>query len=60
MAGNSAGQLGLSTNRLERMLQFWQQDAGLRFDHVLPVRRGPCLERQRLIPRADCPSRCWC
>jgi catechol 2,3-dioxygenase-like lactoylglutathione lyase family enzyme len=22
------------------MLQFWQQDAGLRFDRVLPVRRG--------------------
>jgi hypothetical protein len=30
MAGNNAGQLGLSTNRLEPMLQFWQQDAGLR------------------------------
>jgi hypothetical protein len=22
------------------MLRFWQQDVGLRFDHVLPVRRG--------------------
>jgi catechol 2,3-dioxygenase-like lactoylglutathione lyase family enzyme len=32
--------LGLSTNNLEPMLKFWQQDAGLRFDHVLPVRRG--------------------
>ena len=32
--------LGLSTNKLEPMLQFWLQDAGLRFDHVLPVRRG--------------------
>ena len=32
--------VGLSTNNLEPMLQFWQQDAGLRFDHVLPVRRG--------------------
>jgi lactoylglutathione lyase len=31
---------GLSTNDLEPMLQFWQQDAGLRFDHVLPIRRG--------------------
>jgi lactoylglutathione lyase len=30
--------LGLSTNQLEPMLTFWQQDAGLRFDHVLPVR----------------------
>jgi catechol 2,3-dioxygenase-like lactoylglutathione lyase family enzyme len=33
--------VGLSTNNLELMLRFWQQDAGLRFDHVLSVRRGP-------------------
>ena len=32
--------IGLSTNDLEPMLRFWQQDVGLRFDHVLPVRRG--------------------
>jgi catechol 2,3-dioxygenase-like lactoylglutathione lyase family enzyme len=32
--------IGLSTNKLEPMLTFWQQDAGLRFDHVLPVGRG--------------------
>ncbi|MBR0799153.1 VOC family protein [Bradyrhizobium jicamae] len=32
--------IGLSTNNLEPMLRFWQQEAGLRFDHVLPVRRG--------------------
>src|ERR1700722_15551223 len=32
--------LGLSTNNLEPMLRFWQQDVGLRFDHALPVRRG--------------------
>jgi lactoylglutathione lyase len=32
--------VGLSTNQLEPMLRFWQQDVGLRFDHVLPVRRG--------------------
>lgn len=32
--------VGLSTNDLEPMLRFWQQDAGLRFDHVLPIRRG--------------------
>src|SRR5258708_3242802 len=32
--------IGLSTNNLEPMLRFWQRDAGLRFDHVLPVRRG--------------------
>lgn len=33
--------IGLSTNNLEPMLRFWQQDASLRFDHVLPIRRGP-------------------
>jgi catechol 2,3-dioxygenase-like lactoylglutathione lyase family enzyme len=32
--------IGLSTNHLEPMLRFWQQDAAVRFDHVLPVRRG--------------------
>jgi lactoylglutathione lyase len=32
--------IGLSTNNLEPMLRFWQEDVGLRFDHVLPVRRG--------------------
>jgi catechol 2,3-dioxygenase-like lactoylglutathione lyase family enzyme len=32
--------VGLSTNHLEPMLRFWQQDAAIRFDHVQPVRRG--------------------
>jgi catechol 2,3-dioxygenase-like lactoylglutathione lyase family enzyme len=32
--------VGLSTNNLEPMLRFWQQDVCVRFDHVLPVRRG--------------------
>jgi lactoylglutathione lyase len=32
--------VGLSTNDLEPMLRFWQHDVALRFDHVLPVRRG--------------------
>ena len=32
--------VGLSTNNLDPMLHFWQNDVGLRFDHVLPVRRG--------------------
>jgi len=32
--------VGLSTNLLEPMLRFWQEDAGLAFDHLLPVRRG--------------------
>src|SRR5260370_19777704 len=32
--------VGLSTNNLDPMLHFWQNDVGLRFDHVLPDRRG--------------------
>src|SRR5260370_37919078 len=32
--------VGLSMNNLEPMLRFWQQDVAVRFDHVLPVRRG--------------------
>jgi len=32
--------IGLSTNGLEPMLRFWREDAGLRFDHLLKVRRG--------------------
>jgi catechol 2,3-dioxygenase-like lactoylglutathione lyase family enzyme len=32
--------VGLSTNNLEPMLRFWQQEVAVRFDHVLPVRRG--------------------
>jgi hypothetical protein len=32
--------VGLSTNNLEPMLRFWQEEASLRFDQVLPVRRG--------------------
>src|ERR1700722_9965833 len=32
--------VGLSTNNLEPMLRFWQQEVAVRFDHVLPVRSG--------------------
>jgi lactoylglutathione lyase len=32
--------IGLFTNGLDRMLPFWQNEVGLRFDHVLPLRRG--------------------
>ena len=32
--------VGLSTNNLEPMLRFRQQDVGLHFDHELPLRRG--------------------
>ncbi|HEY1707134.1 MAG TPA: VOC family protein [Rhizomicrobium sp.] len=32
--------VGLNTNNLEPMLAFWQEQAGARFDHVLPISRG--------------------
>jgi lactoylglutathione lyase len=32
--------IGLSTNNLEPMLEFWQNKVGLPFDQILPVRRG--------------------
>ena len=32
--------IGLSTNNLQPMLAFWQGEAGVSFDHVLPIRRG--------------------
>lgn len=31
---------GLTTTNLEPMLRFWQDEAGLPLDHVLPIRRG--------------------
>src|SRR5215469_9558924 len=31
---------GLSTNNLEPMLAFWQDEVGLPFDHLLKIRRG--------------------
>jgi lactoylglutathione lyase len=32
--------IGLSTNNLEAMLAFWQGEAGVPFDHLLPIRKG--------------------
>ena len=32
--------IGLNTNNLEPMLAFWQNEVGLRFDHVLPIQPG--------------------
>ena len=32
--------IGLNTNNLEAMLAFWQNEVGLKFDHVLPIRKG--------------------
>ena len=32
--------IGLSTNDIAPLLAFWQGEAGVRFDHLLPIRRG--------------------
>jgi lactoylglutathione lyase len=32
--------IGLNTNNLEPMMAFWQNQVGLKFDHVLPIRAG--------------------
>jgi predicted enzyme related to lactoylglutathione lyase len=32
--------IGLNTNNLAATLEFWQKEAGLKFDHVLPIRKG--------------------
>ena len=32
--------IGLNTNNLEPMLAFWQNEVGLAFDHILPIRKG--------------------
>jgi catechol 2,3-dioxygenase-like lactoylglutathione lyase family enzyme len=32
--------IGLSTNDIEPMLRFWQDEAGVPFDHLLPIRKG--------------------
>src|SRR5260221_13428122 len=32
--------IGLSTNNLGSMLAFWQGEAGVPFDHLLPIRPG--------------------
>lgn len=40
--------IGVFTNQLEQMLDFWQQEAGLEFDHMLPVGGGVRQHRHDL------------
>lgn len=40
--------IGLSTNDIEPMLAFWQGEAGIPFDHLLPIRRGQNQHRHDL------------
>lgn len=41
--------IGLATNDLEPMLAFWQGEAGIAFDHLLPVRRGQNQHRHDVL-----------
>lgn len=41
--------IGLATNDLEPMLAFWQGEAGIPLDHVLPIRRGQNQHRHDLL-----------
>lgn len=41
--------IGLSTNDLEPMLRFWQQEAGVPFDHLLKIRRGQDQHRHDVL-----------
>lgn len=41
--------IGLATNRIEPMLRFWQDEVGVPFDHLLPIRRGMDQHRHDLM-----------
>lgn len=41
--------IGLATNDLEPMLAFWQGEAGVPLDHVLPIRRGQNQHRHDIL-----------
>lgn len=41
--------IGLATNDLEPMLAFWQGEAQIPFDHLLPVRRGQNQHRHDVL-----------
>lgn len=41
--------IGLATNDLEPMLAFWQGEAGIPFDHLLPIRRGQNQHRHDML-----------
>jgi lactoylglutathione lyase len=41
--------IGFSTNNAPAALNFWQNDIGLPFDHLLPIRRGQKQHRHDLL-----------
>jgi predicted enzyme related to lactoylglutathione lyase len=41
--------IGLATNEVKPMLRFWQDEAGIPFDHLLPIRRGQNQHRHDVL-----------
>lgn len=41
--------IGLSTNDIQPMLAFWQGEAGVPFDHLLPIRKGQDQHRHDVL-----------
>lgn len=41
--------IGLRTNNVQPLLDFWQKEIGVPFDHLLPVRRGQDQHRHDLL-----------
>jgi lactoylglutathione lyase len=41
--------IGLATNDLAPMLAFWQGEAGIAFDHLLPIRKGQDQHRHDVL-----------
>jgi catechol 2,3-dioxygenase-like lactoylglutathione lyase family enzyme len=41
--------IGLRTNNVQPLLDFWQKEIGLPFDHLLPVRKGQNQHRHDLL-----------
>lgn len=41
--------IGLRTNNVQPLLDFWQKEIGVPFDHLLPVRRGQNQHRHDLL-----------
>ncbi|WP_293675936.1 VOC family protein [uncultured Phenylobacterium sp.] len=41
--------IGLATNDLAPMLAFWQGEAGIPFDHILPIRKGQDQHRHDVL-----------
>ena len=41
--------IGFPTNNVQPLLDFWQKEIGLPFDHLLPIRKGQKQHRHDLL-----------